>query len=148
MCMWHFIIGSSELFWSKIVQRPSGHLSIRPSICHKLFTFANSSSEATKLTTIIPLVVLKKCCILLKRLEIQDGCPGLWLAKIFLTSSLELVHVKSADLPELFFQRTSRSIVVFQCDARSNMTAPVFDWLKHFLLYFPKVLHLKSPDLP
>jgi hypothetical protein len=32
---------------------------------------------ATKLTKIIPLGVLKKNFIVLKRLEIQDGCPGL-----------------------------------------------------------------------
>ena len=48
-----------------------------------------------------------------KRLEIQDGCPGLWFAKTFWTSSRELLHVKTADLREMFLQVSARSVVVF-----------------------------------
>jgi hypothetical protein len=38
----------------------------------------------------------------LMQLEIQDGSPSFWLAETLLTSSPELLHVKSADLQELF----------------------------------------------
>ena len=70
---------------------------------------------ANKLTKIIPLGVLKKNCIVLKRLEIQDGCPGLWLAEIF------RLH---QNLPEMFLLVSSRSVVVFQSNSKSNMAVP------------------------
>ena len=73
MVSWGFLIEMCQA----IVWR-----SVRPFVCHKLYTFSTSSSESQhatvkKLTTNYPLGVMKKCCIFLKLLEIQDGCTGL-----------------------------------------------------------------------
>jgi hypothetical protein len=40
-------------------------------------------------------------CILVEQFKMQDGCHGLWLAEAILTS-LELLHVKSPDLSEMY----------------------------------------------
>ena len=87
------------------------------------FFFRTTECPATNLTTIVPLRVLKKA-IFLKQLKIQDGCTGLWLADIFSTSSLELLHVKPADLTEMIHKRSSKRVILFQSDLKSSMAAP------------------------
>ena len=52
----------------------------------------------TKLTTNVPLVVLKKCWYFLLWSEIQDGHHGLWLAETFSTSSQEPLHGRCTKL--------------------------------------------------
>jgi hypothetical protein len=41
----------------------------------------------------------------LRQLNIQDGCPGLWLTEMFSTSTPELLHVTLPELPERFLRK-------------------------------------------
>ena len=93
---------SQRLNWAFMIEK------CLPSICMRetfhIFNFfcIATAYPTTKLTTTVPLGILKKYCIFLMQLEIQDGSPSFWLAETLLTSSPELLHVKSADLQELF----------------------------------------------
>lgn len=104
-----------------------------PASCHKLHIFnffRTILCQVTKLTTYIPIGVLKKYCIFLKLLKIQDGCTGLWLAETFSTSP-EL-HVK---LPELILKKCC------YFSERSDLSHCLPDlWLADyfFFSFFPK----------
>ena len=88
--------------------------------------------------------VMKKCCIFLKRLEIQDGCPDLWLAEIF-SISPGMLHVKSVGLLKMFLY-VHKKCCWFSEGFKIRHGRPVSDWLKHvFTLLL--LLHLKSPEL-
>ena len=94
--MWHFswiiFLDHLSLGWDFLIEK-------RPASVHMLYTFCmfnffrTTACPATKLIINVPQWVLKKCYIFLKQLEIQDGCPDLWLAETFSTSSPDLLHV-------------------------------------------------------
>jgi hypothetical protein len=69
--------------------------------------------EVARFARNVPIGITKKLLFVTIYFEIQDGCPGLWLAVNFSTCSLELLNSKSIDLPEIFLCRFLRSGVTF-----------------------------------
>jgi len=67
----------------------------------------------SKLATQVPYEVLTKCCYFLSRSEIQYGCPDLWLADTFWTSSQERLKGSTPILPQMFLMRSWPSLVTF-----------------------------------
>ena len=98
------------------------------SVCCELFTISISWKPLH--ATIVPLRVLKKSCIWLKRLDMQDGCPCRLLVETFSTSP-ELLHVKLS----------LRNVVTFQSISKFNL-AETF-----FYFFLSNQLHMKSPKM-
>jgi len=61
--------------------------------------------------------------------------PWHLICQDILISSPELLHMKSPNMTEMFLLRSLRSAVVFHIVLKSNMAAPVCDWLIHYLLF-------------
>ena len=68
------------------------------------------------------------------RSEKQDGCPGLWLAGTFLTSSLKPLNRIQRNLTGSKISMSSTKICVFQADRKNKMAALTSDSLRHFQL--------------
>jgi len=86
----------------------------------------------SKLATNVPYEVPTKCCYFESQSEIQYGCPGLWLADTFWTSSQEWLQGYTPNLPHIFLMRSWPSVVTSQDDPKSSMAALASDWLIHF----------------
>ena len=118
----------AELFWLKKCLAAIC-LSESPPVCCKPFTFPTSSeplhAQQPNLPKVVPLGVLTKC-IFLKRLEIHDDFSP------ELSRNVSLEVLKNGCFSEPFKILHGRSGL----------------WLRHLWLYFPKLLHLKSSDLP
>ena len=97
------------------------------SVCCELFTISISWKPLH--ATIVPLRVLKKSCIWLKRLDMQDDCPCRLLVETFSTSP-ELLHVKLS----------LRSVVTFQSISKFNLaeTFFIFFYQTNFIWSLPK----------
>ena len=65
------------------------------------------------------------------RSEKQDGCPGLWLAETFSTSS-ETAERNSTKLDRKQDLNVLYQVYVFRADRKNKMAALVSDWLGHF----------------
>ena len=73
--------------------------------------------------------------------EIQDGCPGLWLAETFFdcfSASLEWISTK---LDRKQVLNALYQVRVFRANRKSKMAALASDWLKHFSTSSPQPLN-------
>ena len=67
------------------------------------------------------------------RSEKQDGCPGLWLAETFSTSS-ETAERNSTKLDRKQDLNVFYQVYVFGADIKNKIATLAFDWLRHFWL--------------
>jgi hypothetical protein len=102
-----------RLSWAFLIEKCTASVcpSVRMSLTFHIVNvfFRTTACTVTKLTTIIPFGVLKKCCIFLKRLDIRYGCTCLLLAETFSTSFPDLLHVKTCQ--KCFSKESQRSVV-------------------------------------
>ena len=68
------------------------------------------------------------------RSEKQDGCPGLWLAETFSTSSLKLLKGIQWNLTGSKTSMSSIKFVFYRVNWKNKMAALASDWLRHFRL--------------
>ena len=68
------------------------------------------------------------------RSEKQDGCPGLWLAETFSTSSLKPLNRIQWNLTGSKISTSSTKFVFYRADWKNKMAALASDCLRHFLL--------------
>ena len=66
------------------------------------------------------------------RSEKQDGCPGLWLADTFSTSSLKLLIGIQQNLTGSKISMSSTKFVYIWTIEKNKMAALASDWLRHF----------------
>ena len=86
-----------------------------PLIGWDIFDLSSETAEwnSTKLDRKQDLNVLYQVCVFLGRSEKQDGCPGLWLAETFSTSSLKLLNEIQRHLTRSKISTSSTKFVFF-----------------------------------
>ena len=68
------------------------------------------------------------------RSEKQDGCPGLWFAETFSTSSLNPLNGIQRNLIGSKILTLTKFVFFFRADRKNKMATLASDWLRHFRL--------------
>jgi len=96
-----YIFSSPEHSSSELIPWHSVHLST----FHILNFSRTAEGIYSELATNVPYEVPTKYCYFSSWCEIQYGCPGLWLADTFWTSSQERLKGSTPNLPQIFLMR-------------------------------------------